>query len=975
MWFRNPFNLLASSPFRNPVGRTRRLLSRRRPAATGLQLEALEDRCLPSFLPAVSYPVGAQPFAVVTGAFRGAGHPLDLAVANTDSNTVSILLGKGDGTFQPAQNYATGASPHSLAVGDFNGDGQLDIVTTNYGSATVPGTVSVLLGNGDGTFAAPINFTLPGEFPPGYTGTTPVPQVPIGVAVGDMNHDGRLDLVVTADTSFSPPVGSNVINGYVNVLLGQGNGTFAPATTSLLNTSQKGDTPLRSVALADFNGDGNLDIAALSEASSVFVLLGNGDGTVRAPTHFATGLNSYSLAVGDVNGDGKLDLVTTNTDYSAVNGVSVLLGNGDGTFQGPINTSLPSLPGLVPGQPTVSQTPWAVAVGDLNGDGKLDLAVTTNSLYTVITGSGFYGNYYGYALKGNVNVLLGHGDGTFTDAQIAPANGAYPYFLTAGNFNSDALPDLEVTDPHANTVSVLLNAADWPTSGQASRFAVSGFPSSTTAGVAGSFTVTAKNTNGTTATGYTGTVHFTSSDGQAVLPANYTFTAADHGTHTFSATLLTAGTQSVTATDVATAGPAGSETGITVNPAAASQLVFGQQPGTTTSGQAISPAVTVSVEDQYGNVVTSNNSTVTLTLSSGTFEGRSATARATASGGVATFSTLKIDTAGSYTLRVTDGSLTAASSGSFSVTPSTLAVAGFPSPVTAGVAGSFTVTVKNADGTTATGYTGTVHFTSSDPHAVLPADYTFTATDRGVHTFSATLKTAGTQSITVTDTTTGGLTGSETGITVNPAAASTLNVTGFPSPITAGVAGGFTVTARDPFGNIANSYTGTVHFSSSDARSALPGNYTFTAADAGVHSFSATLKTAATQSITATDTTTSTITGTDAGITVNPAVASQFIISAPSSVTAGTQFSLTVKVEDAYGNVVNGYTGTVHFSSTDGTATLPANYTFTAADKGVHTFTGPVLRKMGNQKITITDTLNSSLTASVIVDVLNNQNQ
>jgi hypothetical protein len=200
--------------------------------------------------------------------------------------------------------------------------------------------------------------------------------------------------------------------------------------------------------------------------------------------------------------------------------------------------------------------------------------------------------------------------------------------------------------------------------------------------------------------------------------------------------------------------------------------------------------------------------------------------------------------------------------------------------------------------------------------------------------------------------------------------ASSVTVSGFPSPVTAGTSGTFTITAKNANGTTATGYTGTVHFTSSDPLAVLPANYTFTAADAGVHTFSATLKTASTQSITATDTTKSTITGTVAGITVNPAAASRFIITAPASVTAGVPFSLTVKVEDAYGNVVTNYTGTIHFSSTDGTATLPPNYTFTAADKGVHTFTGLVLRKQGYQKITITDTLNSTLTASVILDVL-----
>jgi hypothetical protein len=402
---------------------------------------------------------------------------------------------------------------------------------------------------------------------------------------------------------------------------------------------------------------------------------------------------------------------------------------------------------------------------------------------------------------------------------------------------------------------------------------------------------------------------------------------------------------------------------------------------------------------------------------------------------------------------------------------SRLTITAFPSVVTAGSAGSFTVTALNADGTTDTSYTGTVRFSSGDVQAGLPAVYTFTAADGGVHPFSATLKTAGTQSITVTDFIFG-TTGTETGIsvtpgaasqlafaqqpsnttagqvispavtvkeedmygnlvagdssmvtvtlssgtfaggsntalaqasggvatfsaltidkasgynlraadgsltpaltaafTVTPAAASMLVVSGFLSPTSAGATHSFLVTAEDPYGNVATNYLGTVHFTSSDARAVLPANYTFTAAAAGRHSFFATLKTAGTQSITATDTASASLTATDGGITVQPASASKFVLTGLSSVSAGVAFSLTLTVEDAYGNIVSGYTGTVHFSSTDGTALLPANYTFTAGDAGVHTFTGLVLHKKRNQKITVTDTLNSSLTGSVIEEV------
>jgi hypothetical protein len=294
------------------------------------------------------------------------------------------------------------------------------------------------------------------------------------------------------------------------------------------------------------------------------------------------------------------------------------------------------------------------------------------------------------------------------------------------------------------------------------------------------------------------------------------------------------------------------------------------------------------------------------------------------------------------------------------------AVTGFPTSTTAGVAQTFTVTALNAEGTVDTGYSGTVHFTSTDPRAVLPANTTLT---NGTGTLVATLETAGVQLITATDTTTVAMTGYEAFITVTPAAASQF-VLSAPSRVTSGAAFGVTLTAEDAFGNVATGYTGTVHFSSSDPQAVLPADYSFTAADRGVHTSSATLKTAGSQSITATDTLIGTLTASATGIVVQPAVASLFILSAPSSVTHGAAFSVTLTVEDAYGNVVTGYTGTVHFTSSDGTASLPADYTFTAADAGVHTFTNLVLRKKGKQTLlTATDTLDSALTATDALSV------
>jgi hypothetical protein len=247
----------------------------------------------------------------------------------------------------------------------------------------------------------------------------------------------------------------------------------------------------------------------------------------------------------------------------------------------------------------------------------------------------------------------------------------------------------------------------------------------------------------------------------------------------------------------------------------------------------------------------------------------------------------------------------------------------------------------------------------------LPADYTFTSTDAGVHSFTASLETAGSQSITATDTVTSTITGTQSGITVTPAAAASFVVVGYPSPVTAGTSNSFTVTAVDPFGNIATGYTGTVHFTSSALKAALPGNYTFTAADAGVHSFAATLRSSGTQSITATDTATSSITGTQSGITVNAAATHHLILSRfPIKTTAGVAQSFRVTAQDIFGNTTPAYTGTVTFTSTDPNAVLPGSYTFGSTDGGVHNFSG-TLKTAGTQSLTVTDT-SLALTTSTL---------
>jgi parallel beta-helix repeat protein len=313
---------------------------------------------------------------------------------------------------------------------------------------------------------------------------------------------------------------------------------------------------------------------------------------------------------------------------------------------------------------------------------------------------------------------------------------------------------------------------------------------------------------------------------------------------------------------------------------------------------------------------------------------------------------------------------------SLGATASHLVVSG-TTPVVAGTPSSLTVTAYDASGHVATGYRGTVHFTSTDTNlqTILPPDYTFNDSDAGAHTFTnqLTLTKAGSQKVTATDEADGTITG-RAAIIVLPAGAATLAVAA-PSPVTAGGAFSATVTAKDPYGNVATGYRGTVHFSSTDNRplTTLPADYTFNGTDAGKHTFTngVTLTKAGNQTLRATDTATSTITGAK-GTFVRAAAAAHFTITAPSTVTAGTPFNVTVTARDAYANVASSYRGTIHINLLypDPAAALPADYPFTATDAGKHTFiNGAMLLATDVQTIAVADTNDGSINGQVTVMV------
>ncbi len=400
-----------------------------------------------SFLPVVTYdPGGFEASMIVVADVNRDGKP-DLVVVNcggcygppsiTNVGSVAVMLGKGDGTFQPPVTYGPGGvTPLFVAVVDVNADGKLDLVVANRcgnNGCLADSLVSVLLGNGDGTFQPALNYDSGGLFTS-------------SVAVADVNGDGKPDLLVANDCA------DPNCDGSVDVLLGNGDGTFQTGVSYLT-----GGNDAFSIAVGDVNGDGKPDLAVATNdwlckggmcqpLGTLAVFLGNGDGTLQPVVPYDSGGTFFggSIVITDVNGDHKPDLVTQNSQCcgGVIGGVGVLLGNGDGSFQ-PVITY----------QSGAGGEGTSVQVADVNGDGIPDLIATDQCAAANCINQGLVG------------VLLGNGNGTFQTAITYNAGGFLTNWVAVADVNGDGKPDLLVANQCADnstvcaqtSVGVLLN--------------------------------------------------------------------------------------------------------------------------------------------------------------------------------------------------------------------------------------------------------------------------------------------------------------------------------------------------------------------------------------------------------------------------------------------------------------------------------------------------------------------------------------
>ncbi len=957
----------------------------------------------PLFAPVVTYATGGQnPDAVAVGDFNRDGK-LDLVTANNFNNTISVLIGNGDGTFSPASTptYAVGAHPSAIAVGDFNGDGKLDVVVANSGDSTgVGSSVSILLGNGDGTFQP--------------ASTKAAGFRPFAIVVADFNGDGKLDVAIANFGQYLTNDGTTV-----TVLQGDGAGGFGIPVDFTV-----GKAPF-SLAVGDFNGDGKPDLAVANyDDTTVSILINNGSGGFLPASNIPAGSNAnISVAVADFNGDGKLDLVVV---HSGNDSLHILLGAGNGTFQlqQPAITTDPS--------PGFGGNPQAVTVADLNGDGKLDLALV---------------NVNGFGK--DVVTLLGNGDGTFAAASFyASSSGTHPSAgaVAIGDFNGDGKPDLVVANSALVNVGVLLNQGTRPAAScfiPAVNYPAGSSPVAVATGdlnrdgnldlvapnvvASGTLSRLLGNSNGTflTAASYA-----TGENSNAVALADFNRDGK------LDAVVSDSGVFNVDSGNISVLLGAGDGS---FGAAASLGVGSGKNPAFVTVGDFNNDGkMDIAEVNESGDINGNFFVNVFLGNGDGTFQAAkpfqlesSAFPSYIAAGDFNRDGKLDLvvvnSNKGDVEVLIGNGDGTFHFGNTFSVgiSPSQLGVGDFNRDGKLDLAvayvgnGNSNGNIKILLGDGAGGFTAgnTYAVTGINPHSFAVGDFDgdgkldLAVANAGVVFFGGFVSDPGNVSLLLGNgdgtfqpatilfpgaTPQGILTGDfnhDSKLDLAVANTSDNNVSVFlnqvcdagadhfivsaPSSVQQSVPFIFRVTPIGSSGGIGKNYRGTLHFTSTDSAAVLPADYTFTGADAGNHMFSATLKTRGTWAVTATDTGTASITGTSANITASPGPADHFQVTIYINNAPGTQvgqsvaYDLNLVAVDINNNQVPGYSGTVHFSSSDGAATLPGNYTFVPAqDAGSHYFPGGVtFQTLGSQTLTVTDMANSSITTTVTLSV------
>jgi len=470
-------------------------------------------------------------------------------------------------------------------------------------------------------------------------------------------------------------------------------------------------------------------------------------------------------------------------------------------------------------------------------------------------------------------------------------------------------------------------------------------PATANAGTPFTVTITALGDSDRLAYGFNNSVTVTSNDPSKPSLGAVTL---NNGTGSLAPTLPTAQITGITA---AFAGLASGTDTIQITAVAPTRFEIVVTPAEVNAGDSFS--VTINAKDTSGNLVTGYSGTVTLTTTDPRVPSLS---QVDVGNGTGTLTTAVLQTAGAHTISAAAGSVNG--SGAVSVRPgqaSVLTVAASPSLVAAGSSFSVQITAKDVFGNIVTAYGPTITLRSTDGTASGMGNVTLTS---GTGSFLTTHQQAGTHTITATGLGAPSISG-QAQVTVTAAAATHFDVVSANPTATAGVAFNFTVTARDQFGNKAPTYPGTVHFTSADGQAVLPAN---TQLSGGMATFQATLKTAGSQTIKATDTVNASTTGTSNNITVTAGALTSYVIGATGSIASGTSFPVSVTAKDAFFNTVESYNGTANITHNDTQPVIPSSVTFR---NGEASFSA-TLKAAGTRTITVTD---QAITASKLIEV------